>query len=221
MSDILTKNSIPVYIINLVERKERREHILGQFKEYPEFSPQIFTAENHTIGSFGLLRTFEKILLIAKVENHDYFIIAEDDHCFTKNYKKNYIYSIIKQAKGVNADIVSGGISSFETGVCISDNLFWLNKFTGAQFLIINRKFIETFFLESFNTSDRLDLFISRLSSKIFTIYPFISMQSFFGYSDATPEIMQGNIDVKELFLNTEQKLDKFMYIKDYYEKFN
>ena len=37
----------------------------------------IFTAENHSIGSYGLLRTFEKILLMAKAENYDYFIIAE------------------------------------------------------------------------------------------------------------------------------------------------
>lgn len=45
---------IPTYVINLEKRRERKEHILNEFIDKPEFEVKVVEAIEHTNGTFPI-----------------------------------------------------------------------------------------------------------------------------------------------------------------------
>lgn len=78
------------------------------------------------------------------------------------------------------------GVSWYQDAFQISEILFWIEKFTGAQFMIIFRKFFQRIVDTNFSHLDAVDAKIASLSDSIYLTYPFISVQKKFGYSDVT-----------------------------------
>jgi GR25 family glycosyltransferase involved in LPS biosynthesis len=64
--------------------------------------------------------------------------------------------------------------------------LYWIEYFSGTQFLIVFKQFYKTLLDASFNAGDDADYKICSLTDHRFFICPFISVQKDFGYSDAT-----------------------------------
>ncbi len=179
-------NSIPVYIINLRNRTDRREHILQQFEGRDEFHTTIVEAQRHETGSIGLWNTIRHIVAQALNQEHEYILICEDDHLFTEAYSKETLQRAISEAIAVNADVLSGGVSWHGDAVEISDTLFWVKKFSGTQFVILFKKFFQSVLDAGFTPAETADSKMSDCSNHIYFIHPFISVQKEFGYSDAT-----------------------------------
>jgi hypothetical protein len=82
-------NSMTVNAVNLKSRKDRKQHILSQYKNKAEFSLNIIPAIEHERGATGLWQTIQGIVKNEINANTDFFIFCEDDHEFTEHYTSN------------------------------------------------------------------------------------------------------------------------------------
>lgn len=208
--------NIPVYIINLKHRIDRKGFILQEFDNKKEFDIHLMEACNNPVGAIGLWKSIGKVLEEEIDTDSEFIIICEDDHQFTSAYSKERVFKCINEAKENHADIVLGGISGFTNAMKLSSNLFWVEKFSGTQFLIIFKKFFNAILHTDFTKNDSADYKMCSLTEKKFFIYPFISIQKDFGYSDATPK---NNIKnrVKDLFSQSMIKLQLLEKVSSFY----
>ncbi|NLR81447.1 glycosyl transferase [Chitinophaga eiseniae] len=201
--------SIPTYIINLSERTDRRASIINEFKGKPEFDVKIINAIKHPIGAVGLWRTIQKIIHLA-IENEDEIIvICEDDHQFTTQYSKDFLFKNIFEAYSQGADYLSGGSGGIHHPIPISPSRFWGAECLSTQFIIIYKRFFSTILNEEYDESVRADIILSEITSNKAVIFPFISTQKEFGYSDVTDLHNLGSDVVLNLFEKSESKLQR------------
>lgn len=177
-----------VYVVNLPQRTDRREHILAQFYDRPEFNVHIKTPVVHTIGAVSLWLTLRDIVKEEKEKDSPYFILCEDDHTFTNAYSAELLEKCIMRADSLQADILSGGVSWFSSAVKTDDSLFWIERFTGMQFTVIYNRFYDQLLKSAYDDLVVTDFHISEMTQRKLMIYPYISVQSEFGYSDVTKQ---------------------------------
>ena len=118
-----TNNSdfyLPVYVINLKERTERRQHIEEQFQGRVEFALHWIEAIEHSIGAVGLWQSMLKAVQTAIDKRDDIIIICEDDHIFTPAYNKDYLFANIIGANAQGSELLSGGVGGFGTAVPVT-----------------------------------------------------------------------------------------------------
>ena len=174
-------------MINLPERTDRRINIENEFRGREEFSLQIIEATKHRIGSVGLWMSIRKIVKYVALNNFDdVIIICEDDHVFTEFYERDLFISQIIQASKIGSQILYGGVHGFGTAVPIKKGLYWVDWSMGTQFIVIYRHAFETILNSHFGKKDAADLFLSTHLTNKTLLFPFISRQKEFGYSDVT-----------------------------------
>ncbi|TCD27796.1 hypothetical protein EZ456_07560 [Pedobacter psychrodurus] len=215
--DIGNGTSIPTYAINLRERTDRVDHIKSQFEGRSEFDLKLLQTDKHEIGTIGLWQNIVKIITEAKKKDIEYVIICEDDHVFTNKYMPKMLYEYIFLCQQKKVDILLGGVSWFNDALQISKNLFWVDQFTGLQFVVVFKRFFEVILEAGFNDIDTADLKISSLAKNKLVIYPFISIQKEFGYSDVTAKNNAGGY-VDSIFKNTLAMMDKIAKVKRFYQ---
>jgi len=208
--------NIPTYIINLKERKERLNHILGQFRGRNEFHIQVVEACEHKIGAIGLWRSIVKVIELAQNNNDDVIIICEDDHEFTHHYSQDFLLYNLINAHRQGAEIISGGIGGYGHAIPLTENRFWVSSFLSTQFIIVYKKFFKTILSYEFKEDDVTDLVLSDLTSHKMVLYPFISSQKDFGYSDITAIHNEKPGLVQRMFKKTEMRFQRLQnaYIK-------
>lgn len=211
---------IPVYAINLKSRNDRKQHIIQQFQHKEEFDLHIVDACTHIIGAVGLWKSINYILQKVVDDQNECIIVCEDDHQFTCDYKKEYLFECIGHAKENEADILLGGVSWFTSMIEVTQELFWVEKFNGAQFTILFRKFFKNILEADFDNNNCADLMMGSLTEKKFFMHPFISIQKDFGYSDVTPN-NNASGRVCELFENSVETISILNKVKEYYQKNN
>ncbi|MGO1521099.1 MAG: hypothetical protein ACTHWQ_06140, partial [Sphingobacterium sp.] len=133
-------------------------------------------------------------------------------------YDKETLKAAIHKLKSVEADVLLGGVSWFETVLPISKDLFWVKKFNGLQFTIIFRRYYQTLLSLEIAKGKDADIIISSNSDRSFVLYPYISVQKEFGYSDVTDNNQQPGY-VTEIFKNSQEKLKQLNQVADYYKK--
>ncbi|TWF40652.1 hypothetical protein FHW36_104335 [Chitinophaga polysaccharea] len=206
---------IPTIAINLKKRTDRKAHIIKEFEGRPEFRLTIVDAIEDTIGARGLWQTLQYIIRTYTAEE-EYIIICEDDHQFTQHYSIQLLTAAVHDAVSNHADVLCGGASWFNSAIPLSQHAYWTEKYTGLQFTIIFKKFYENILHTPFNDNDAADLKISSLADKKLFIYPFISIQKEFGYSDVTAKNnAAGRVD--ELFKTSEANVTTLKNIARYY----
>lgn len=212
----MMRNPMPVYAVNLARRTERYLHITHEFAGKPEFDLTVVPAIEHQTGAYGLWKTIQKIVEIEARKKSDYFILCEDDHTFTRQYSPEFLFQSIGQAEALGADLLSGGYSWFENALQISEHLFWVHKFTGMQFTVIFRKFYRAILDADFGEEVITDISLSGITDNKLVIYPYISTQKEFGYSDVTSK---NNFDgfVESIFVKAMEQLDILNKVKQYY----
>ena len=210
-------NTISCHVINNVNRKDRYNNIKKNFSSKEQFQVTIHTPISNATASVSLWLTIKKIITTINPKNA-YFILVEDDHEFCTNYSFELLKKSIEAANNLKADILCGGVSWFKTGVQISNELFWIEKFSGLQFTIIFKRFYTTILESHFADYDHADYKISDLTNKKFVIHPYISFQKDFGYSDVT---VRNNLSrrVEKLFAESSKRLELLKTIKRYYTK--
>jgi GR25 family glycosyltransferase involved in LPS biosynthesis len=207
---------IPTFIINLEKRTDRKAGVLHAFKDHDQFDVQIVTAEENSIGAVGLWNTIQRILAERSDEKDEYILICEDDHQFTDAYTPAILEEGIRMAKALDADILLGGISWCNAAVPVTPKLFWISEFSGLQFTIVFRKFFGVLRSATFGEFDKADFRISTLAKEKFVLFPFISVQKDYGYSDVTEKNGRaGRID--ELFAGSSACLEGILKVRDFY----
>ena len=124
----------------------------------------------------------------------------------------------IKIAEYLGADILSGGMSWFETPLQVRDNIFWVDKFNGMHFTVVFNKFYHSILSSKRDNDFITDIHISALSDSKFVLYPYISIQKEFGYSDVTPQNNKAGY-VRGMFKKSENKLYILNKVSKYYDK--
>lgn len=215
---MMPMNSVPirVYVPNLKKRTDRKASILAQYAGREEFELHIVPAIEHEHGAWGLWKTFYQIVYMESQNGSPYFIFCEDDHQFTSEYTPDILFTNIERAEALGADLLSGGMSWMDKPIQASDNLFWVNAFNGMQFTVVFKRFYSSILSCKTEEGHVTDSFLSRLSDNIFVIYPYISTQADFGYSDATSANNQKG-RVPSLFTNTLKQLQWHNKVRQFY----
>lgn len=71
---------IPIFVINLKSRTERRNFISSQFMNREEFNFFLVQGFEHKIGAVGLWNSIRHILRDLIKAEDEYIILCEDDH---------------------------------------------------------------------------------------------------------------------------------------------
>jgi hypothetical protein len=217
MTDPFEDISIPTYVINLKSRTDRLEHVFSQFKDKPEFDIQIIEACRNKIGAVGLWQSIVKIINKVIKGDDDLIIICEDDHSFTEHYNKQYLIQNIIDAAEQGVELLSGGIGGFSDAVPITRNRYWIDSFWCTQFIVLYRPIFQKILDETFLDTDTTDGIFSELTSHKMVIYPFISIQHDFGYSDVT----RSNNEISGMITTHFKEADKKMQVyKKVYENY-
>src|SRR5690606_21502644 len=208
---------IPVYVINLKERTDRLTSILAEFKDKNEYIVRIKEAIKHENGGLGLWLTIREIVTDAAPEDFDHIITCEDDHVFTEDYAYSKLEGAIQKSSLFELDVLLGGVSWATDLVKVDEQLFWIKHFSATQFVVMFSRFYETFLNAEITDANSVDWAISTMTENKMTIFPFISIQKEFGYSDATP---RNNTDgrVASLF---DRAIHKFSQINKVHERIN
>lgn len=214
------ESKMPVFVINLENRVDRKQSIIEQFNNKLEFKLNVVSAIKHGIGSLGLWQTMQKIVAQAQSNNDEYIVICEDDHLFTEHYNSEKLFNAIEKANELNADLLLGGVSHFDDAVEFENHLFWLSGFTGFQFAIIYQRLYERFLSVELQAFENIDIKMKDISDKIFCIYPFISVQKEFGYSDVTKKNEQEGV-VDEYFIKSEKRLKTLSFLRKHFDNLN
>lgn len=206
------------FIINLEKRKDRKEGVLKEFFNKEEFAIHVVKAISHPVGAIGLWKTIQNILKGLNNQISDFILICEDDHQFTANYSSSGLFAAIAEAVEKEADILCGGVSWCCNAIPVSDNLFWVDRFSGLQFAVIFKTLYSKILRATFEEDDCADYKISDLSDKKFVIYPFISVQKDYGYSDVTSK---NNIKgkVTKLFHDSSDSLSSLLQVEKFYRR--
>ncbi|MCX2485507.1 hypothetical protein [Pedobacter sp. MR2016-24] len=213
----MLKQPIPVYAINLKKRCDRKAHILAQFSSRSEFDLSLVQAEEDPSGAVGLWKSIRKIIQRAITADQELVIICEDDHLFTDAYQPEKFIRYIRESQEKNADLLSGGLSWFDSAVQVAPGLFWLNQLRATQFMVVFRSFYQKIMNADFLPTDSADTKLSSLTSASFVIFPFISYQEEFGYSDTLVAEASSQRVVTDLFRKTELKLAQLVSVNTFY----
>ncbi|MDQ0968481.1 methylmalonyl-CoA mutase cobalamin-binding subunit [Flavobacterium sp. W4I14] len=201
--------SIATYVINMQERTDRLAHILRQFKDRPEFDVTVLEACKHEIGAVGLWYSILKMIKLALENDDDVIIMCEDDHEFTEYYNAEYLMQNIIASHEQGVAILCGGIAGYGEVVPLTENRYWLNTFLSTQFIVLYKKIFKKILNYKFKDDDVADLVLANLTSHKMVLYPFISRQKDFGYSDITTLHNEQPGLVQNMFNETEQRLEK------------
>lgn len=209
------KETIPTYIINLPERKDRLKHILKEYKDRPEFDLEVVEACRHEVGAVGLWNSILKVIDIATEKNEDVIIICEDDHEFTRHYTKDYLFKNLKEAFDKGVDLFLGGIGGCTYAIPVSKNSFWIERFICTQFTILHKDFFPAIKTYQFKLDDTTDGRFSLLTINKMVIFPFISIQKEFGYSDISKD--SNRKPVQTIFEITSSFLERIQRVYSFY----
>lgn len=212
----LNMTPIPVFAANLARRKDRRESLEKQFEGRNEFALHVVEAIEDKDGAWGLWQTFCSIVAQEKEKHTPYFVFCEDDHVFTEQYDEELLRQCISEARQKGADLLSGGMSATNDVLQHTEHLFQVNEFTGMQFTVVFQKAYDSI-LKGRNSRCITDIHLSKVCKHVFVIYPFISIQREFGYSDVTSSNNK-NGRVDKLFEYAESSFQVLKKVHRYYE---
>jgi GR25 family glycosyltransferase involved in LPS biosynthesis len=211
-------NAIPTFVINLDKRTDRKRSVLREFRNKPEFDVNIVSAQQSKCGALGLWKTMRSIIESALGNDLDYVIICEDDHKFTNNYTKEILINAISNAVLHGADLLFGSVSWFSNSIPLRDGLFWLEDFSGTQFFVVFKKFYRLMLTNNDESEAPADARMSELTIHKMAVFPFLSVQKEFGYSDATD--LNNEIGrVKNLFKWASRGFKTIQDVDSFYSK--
>lgn len=214
-STVASYSPLYVYAVNLRSRLDRRRHIISQYKGRDEFNFTLLDAIENKSARLGLWKSLCMTVKQAKAKGLDYFIFCEDDHIFTKHYNPAYLRNNIEGALKQKADILCGGIGGTDIAIPVSKNRFCIGEFYCTQFVVVFSKIYDTIINYSFQEGDTADGVLSVIAKSKMTIYPFVSTQRSFGYSDVTPQ--NNHYDIENYFRSANEYLSKLHKISLHY----
>lgn len=177
---------IPTYVINLPSRTDRKAHILQEFEGKPEFDVHLFKAYERDRGADGLWLSIREIIRQAKDNEEEVVLICEDDHTFTPSYDREIFLRSVIEAGEQGCQMLSAGVGNFGDAIPVTHRRWWVSWLWCTQFIVIYSNAFEEILNAQFNEDDVADEFLSKILKNKQVLYPFMSIQKDFGYSDVT-----------------------------------
>lgn len=210
---------LPAYMINLKERKDRLKHVHEQFSGKSEFDLYIIEGSTGENGAVGLWNSIVKVVEMAIQREDDVILMCEDDHTFTPFYNREFLFKNILDANKQGAELLSGGIGGFNHAVPLTGNRYWIDSYWCNQFLILYRPIFSKIREVKFQSTDTADEILSQITSHKMVLYPFVSVQIDFGYSDVTVRNNNERGLIDHYFKRTSARLEKYKRVYDQYLK--
>ena len=192
-----------------------------QFEGRPEFHVTYVEAETNMPGNIGLWHSINKAVKKAIQNDDDLIIICEDDHVFTENYRRDLFFKNIIEALTQGAELISAGIGGFGDAVFVSNNRLWVNWFYSTQFIVLTSNVYQRIIDYNFDKCDTADGVLSKIISNKQVLFPFMSIQKDFGYSDVTESNNKNNGLVEHLFYKSTIRLIRMWNMYKKYLKTN
>jgi len=170
-------NYYPIPTFILIQQSNNIENVKKEFTGRDEFAVNIIEHISDGQRMDNLKGTVRSIIQNASEINTEYIIVCKDNHQFSDGYSKEVLYRSIQCAKELKADILCGGLSIFKSVFRTSENVFWVEDFSGFPFTIIFRAFFGKILIG--------DHEILPFTNAKFFIYPFISTE--FDVYEVTP----------------------------------
>ena len=136
-------NYYPIPTFILIQQSNNIENVKKEFTGRDEFAVNIIEHISDGQRMDNLKGTVRSIIQNASEINTEYIIVCKDNHQFSDGYSKEVLYRSIQCAKELKADILCGGLSIFKSVFRISEDVFWVEDFSGLPFTIIFRDFFE------------------------------------------------------------------------------
>jgi hypothetical protein len=208
---------LPTYVINLKERTDRYRHIQEQFAGKTEFDLQIIEASTGENGSQGLWKSIARVAEMALRNDDDVILLCEDDHTFTPFYNREFLFKNIVEAGQEGADLLSGGIGGFNHAVPLTAHRYWIDSYWCNQFLILYKPIFSKILEAKFENTDTTDGVLSEITSHKMVLFPFVSVQIDFGYSDVTTRNNNERGLIDDYFKRTAERLEKYKNVYNRY----
>lgn len=209
---------IPVYAINLKSRPDRLCNLKEQFTNRPEFAVTYIEAVKDNNGALGLWKSICKAIKLAQQQEDDVIILCEDDHEFTKSYNRETFFSNIADAYRQGAELLNCGVGGFGNAVPLSQSRAWTDWFWCTQFIVVFSSMFPKILNYEFKTNDTADGVLSHLSCHSQLLYPSVSTQKSFDYSDITAHQSQSQFQ-NNLFTHTNARLNTIFDVYNRYHK--
>lgn len=210
---------LPTYVINLKERTDRYRHIQQQFERRTEFDLHIIEASKGDCGAVALWDSMCRVINLAIQHDEDVILLCEDDHTFTPSYNKHFLFRNILEAGLQGVELLSGGIGGFNHAVPVSENRYWVDSLWCTQFIVLYRPIFSKMLNLPFLDTDTADGVLSLITSNKMVVYPFVSVQLDFGYSDVSPRNHNERGLITGYFKQAALRLEKYRAVYNRYLK--
>lgn len=158
--------------------------------------------------SWPELRT---LTLDAKRNNSELFILCASEHLFSLNYSTAYLKAGIAEAEMEGADILLGGVNWFESAIQIGENLFWVDKFKGMQFVVFFKQFYDALLSVDNSAGEMTDYILSSIAFNKMLLFPFISPVS---EKIPKPVSLKGEVT---FYPDPAEQLELLVQVRKYY----
>ena len=182
---ISTDVYISTYVINVKNKKERKEHILSEFRGRKEFDLHLVEELIDMNEKITHWNSIVDIIKKAKADEEQAIIICEDNHSFTKSYSPKLLVTEIQKAHQLGADILIGS-GAYSGAIKKYFRLYQIDSFRHSKFYVIYSSLFDKILRYNFMEKDAIDVVLSTLALRKMVIYPFISKQKSLVYSDVT-----------------------------------
>ena len=106
------------------------------------------------------------------------------------------------------AEVLTGGIGGFGQAIPEGYHRYKVDWFWCTQFIVVYNRFFDKMLDYSFQDTDTADGVISKLATNKMVIFPFISEQRDFGYSDVTQSNMEQQGKIREHFARANKRME-------------
>ncbi|NQX43429.1 hypothetical protein SAMN05421820_11766 [Pedobacter steynii] len=207
---------VPVYVCNCTETDEDYLGISERFSNLNEFLLQAVDGEEQINQELRLLQSLKNAVNCAKNADQKFMVVCNTSHYFTKEYSFEAFIDHIREGELSLADFLTGGLRWFNSAFQVTDNLYWIDSFSGVHFLVIYQRSYQKILEVMLNGDQDVHTVLSSVSQNKLMIHPFVSVQE-----DVPVALMDHIVDsaVAKVFFNANQLLHTLNDIAVFYRE--
>lgn len=156
---------IPTYIFSGEGMNVFPQQVEEVWSCHPEFQT-VRVQEPLQARSFARTwRVIVQIVQTALEKDDEIILLCEDDLRFTEDYSTKELFNAILEAYKYRADILLGGIGEYDLLYPLSERLYWSDRFSGMQFILLFRNIYRPIIHYLPRNGDTVETVLNRLSN--------------------------------------------------------
>ena len=143
--------------------------ISSEFEQYMKIKR--YFLKTNVYSARGIWKYFKNITK-KELENKSEFFLFSFEHSFLDfNFSPDFVFHCLKDTQKKRADVLLGGVESFDHPIQITANFFWIKNFSGFKFLIIFRHLYSKILKVRPSSKENIESCISKTAQAKFIIY--------------------------------------------------